>query len=212
VKSLEKINHLLEELEGELVQLNARRAELLNKITKLQQEKDSLIHGKDAPLKTESLPSVTDRSSQEAKITLFRCLFRGREDVFARRFENPKTGKKGYWPVRRKDWINEGGEFLPLTDEVMKNHLSGVDPQDKYGRDFTIGIYPLLLDETCYFLRWILTKQPGKQTLGHFWKRVSFLTYPLHWKNRVRAKADISGSSFLNLFLQPWREKWAPFF
>jgi superfamily II DNA or RNA helicase len=178
VKSLEKINHLLEELEGELVQLNARRAELLNKITKLQQEKDSLIHGKDAPLKTESLPSVTDRSSQEAKITLFRCLFRGREDVFARRFENPKTGKKGYWPVRRKDWINEGGEFLPLTDEVMKNHLSGVDPQDKYGRDFTIGIYPLLLDETCYFLAVDFDKATWQADTGAFLETCKLFNVP----------------------------------
>jgi superfamily II DNA or RNA helicase len=35
---------------------------------------------------------------------------------------------------------------------VVKNHLTGVDPYDHYGRDFTIGVYPMLLDETCYFL------------------------------------------------------------
>jgi superfamily II DNA or RNA helicase/very-short-patch-repair endonuclease len=39
--------------------------------------------------------------------------------------------------------------FLKLTDEVIRWHLSGRDPQ---GRDFIIGIYPMLLDETCFFL------------------------------------------------------------
>jgi superfamily II DNA or RNA helicase len=54
--------------------------------------------------------------------------------------------------VRRDDWVAGDREFSPVTDEVVKNHLLGVDPQDRYGRDFTIGVYPMLTDETCYFL------------------------------------------------------------
>jgi hypothetical protein len=39
------------------------------------------------------------------KIALFRSLFRGREDVLPRRWENPKTGKTGYSPVCRNEWV-----------------------------------------------------------------------------------------------------------
>jgi len=90
------------------------------------------------------------------RIALFRTLFRGREDVYARRWENP-DGRSGYSPAALKDWktINASKpadrkrvdritrKFLPLTDTVVENHLLGKE---------TVGIYPLLLDETCWFL------------------------------------------------------------
>lgn len=41
---------------------------------------------------------------------------------------------------------------MPVTDQVVRNHLQGFDPQDRPGRDFTIGVYPMLADETCWFL------------------------------------------------------------
>ena len=37
--------------------------------------------------------------SLEEKVALFRSLFQGREDVFARRWFSPTTGKSGYQPV-----------------------------------------------------------------------------------------------------------------
>jgi len=96
------------------------------------------------------------------KIDLFRSLFRGREDVYPRRFENPKTGKSGYSPACANEWIRDvcdkrkvrcveclGRQFLPVTEEVIRWHLSGTDDQ---GRDFVAGVYPMLLDETCFFL------------------------------------------------------------
>ena len=36
---------------------------------------------------------VDQTSSSEAKIALFRSLFRGRDDVYPRRFESRKTGR-----------------------------------------------------------------------------------------------------------------------
>ena len=152
MKSIHEIDRRLAELEGELAQLNAQRAEVLKQITELQQDKKQILSETEEPPRTANPLTVTDQSSQEAKIALFRSLFRGREDVYAKRFENLKTGKKGYWPVRLSKWVSEDREFLPLTDRVIENHLSGVDPQDRYGRDFTIGVYPMLPDETCFFL------------------------------------------------------------
>ena len=106
--------------------------------------------------------AVDDRSPPEAKIALFRSLFRGREDVYPRRFESRTSGKSGYSPVCGNEWLRgicekprvkcaacPHQQFLPITDEVIRWHLSG---RDDRGADFVAGVYPMLLDETCFFL------------------------------------------------------------
>ena len=107
--------------------------------------------------------SLVDRaSSPQAKIALFRSLFRGRDDVYARRFESRRTGKSGYAPACANEWVRGVCEkprikcaecpnrrFLPVTDDVIRWHLSGYDPE---GQPFVAGVYPLLQDETCFFL------------------------------------------------------------
>ena len=93
--------------------------------------------------------------SPDEKIRLFRSLFRGREDVYALRWEN-SAGKSGYSPVCGNEWVKPicqkpkikcaqcpHKRLLTLTDAVFYNHLSG--------KSF-VGIYPLLHDDTCYFL------------------------------------------------------------
>jgi hypothetical protein len=103
---------------------------------------------KDAP--------VTNASSPAAKVTLFGSLFRGREDVFPKRWDNTKTGKAGYAPACANEWSPRicgkpkvkcgdcpNRSFLPVTDEVLDGHLRG---------RHTIGVYPMLVDETCWFL------------------------------------------------------------
>jgi superfamily II DNA or RNA helicase/very-short-patch-repair endonuclease len=118
----------------------------------------------DTPVPSPVLPQVgvNQHSPAEAKIALFRSLFRGREDVYPRRFESRKTGRAGYSPACANEWVPGICEkprikcsecphqrFLPVTDEVLRWHLSG---QDDQGRGFVIGVYPMLLDETCFFL------------------------------------------------------------
>jgi len=165
VKSLEEIERLLSEKRDELDKLDTRRADLISEITEIKQAKKAWLETEQNILQPASLASVTNQSSQEAKIDLFRSLFRGREDVYPRRFENVKTGKKGYAPVCHNEWVSGICEkprircedcihrrFLPVTDEVIRNHLLGADPQDTTRRDFTVGVYPMLPDETCWFL------------------------------------------------------------
>jgi hypothetical protein len=108
-------------------------------------------------------PSTVDRrSSSAAKIGLFRSLFRGRDDVYPRRFESQKTAKAGYAPACANEWVRgvcakprikcaecPHRRFLPVTDEVIRWHLSG---QGDDGQPFVAGVYPLLLDETCFFM------------------------------------------------------------
>jgi hypothetical protein len=105
VRSLDEINRRLAETEEELAKLNARRAELLAQVSELQREKASFLPVQETPLQPK-LPPVTNQSSQEAKIALFRGLFRGRDDVYARRFESLKTSKQGYQPVCRNEWAS----------------------------------------------------------------------------------------------------------
>lgn len=105
---------------------------------------------------------LDNHSSPEDKIALFRSLFRGRDDVYSRRFESRRTGKSGYQPACANEWVRDVCEkprakcaecahrrFLPVTDDVIRWHLSG---QDDDGREFVMGVYPMLLDETCFFL------------------------------------------------------------
>ena len=109
-----------------------------------------------------ALLSVNQQSPAESKIRLFRSLFRGREDVYPRRFESRKTGKSGYAPACANEWVRGICEkprikcaecphrrFLPVTDDVIRWHLSGEDAQRQ---PFVAGVYPMLLDETCFFL------------------------------------------------------------
>lgn len=94
VRNLDEINQLLVEIEGELTRITARRSELLRQINELQQEKAAFLPLVKTPLQTSPASIMTEQSSEEVKIALFRMLFRGREDVYAKRFENPKTGKR----------------------------------------------------------------------------------------------------------------------
>ncbi len=87
MRDLDEVNRLLDETERNLAKLSARRDKLLGQLAELRREKASLFNLQEA-LPQPKLPSVTDQSSPEAKIALFRSLFRGREDVYARRFES----------------------------------------------------------------------------------------------------------------------------
>ena len=98
----------------------------------------------------------TTNLSTEQKIQLFRSLFHGREDVYAIRWEG-SHGRQGYSPASKRDWNaynsakpedrkrvdRETRVYLPLTNQSIHDHLAGKQ---------TIGVYPLLPDETCWFL------------------------------------------------------------
>jgi hypothetical protein len=134
-----------------LARLESEKAELeasLNRLLSAQEATDSPPPVSDAP--------VTNASTPAAKIALFRSLFRGRDDVFPKRWENPKTGKAGYAPACANEWAPRicgkpkvkcgdcpHSAFLSVTDNVIDGHLRG---------HHTVGVYPLLMDDTCWFL------------------------------------------------------------
>lgn len=165
VRNPTDIDRMLAAAQEELDRLDSKRKAILEQIDKLKRKRALLVKESSETLDDFDTLTINNQSSEDAKIALFRMLFRGREDVYARRYESIRTGKVGYFPAHRKQWGNrfdgepdarnedlEQREFLPLTDEVIRNHLLGRDLQSQSRREFTIGIYPLLLDETCWFL------------------------------------------------------------
>ena len=121
---------------------------------------------------------MNQRSPAQAKIALFHSLFRGREDVYPQRFESRKTGRAGYSPACGNEWVQGICEkprikcsecphqrFLPITDEVIRWHLCGHDDR---GREFVMGVYPMLRDETCFFLAADFDKATWQEDTGAF--------------------------------------------
>ncbi|MEQ4481415.1 TOTE conflict system archaeo-eukaryotic primase domain-containing protein [Cohnella silvisoli] len=104
----------------------------------------------------ENSASVHQYSKVEEKLAVYRSYFRGRDDVYPVRWSN-KQGKSGYSPACGNEWtpvcqkpkvkcsVCTHQNFLPVTDEAVSKHLDA-------RQDRTIGVYPMLQDETCWFL------------------------------------------------------------
>ena len=131
---------------------------------------------------------ITQQSPPGAKIALFGSLFRGREDVYPLRFESRRTGRAGYQPACGNEWVRglcekprikcmdcPNQRFLRVTDEVIRWHLSG---HDNLGRDFVMGTYPMLQDETCYFLAVDFDRDHWQEDVGAFLETCRRLDLP----------------------------------
>lgn len=99
--------------------------------------------------------SLTKRSPLNERIALFISLFRGRSDVYARQWRG-RDGKIGYSPACRNEWKRGAclkpkakcadcvhADYYPYNADAVFSHLSGQE---------VLGIYPLLLDDTCYLI------------------------------------------------------------
>ena len=134
-----------------------------DELTALRAENTRLIallesHGIEwrPPSKPAAPPAEPSRLSTEEKVALFRRLFRGRTDVYPVRWQSKTTGKSGYAPACANEWRAGVCEkprikcgdcsnrlLIPLSDAVIYNHLAG---------EHTVGVYPLMEDDSCYFL------------------------------------------------------------
>lgn len=137
------------------------RERLLERIKELEAENTELRKrlGEDVASMEKPPMAMLNLSLQE-KMDLFRSLFKGREDVFARRWYSKTSGKAGYQPVCQNEWTPLCNKrtfkcadcpnrlFSPLTDNDIYRHLEGKDAD---GRD-VIGLYVLNEDNTCHLL------------------------------------------------------------
>jgi superfamily II DNA or RNA helicase len=137
-----------------LAQLDRARADALARIDSLRAELEESPPAPPmvAPVSMDEVP----RTPSE-KVSLFRSLFRGRPDVFPTRFVARRTGKPGYAPACANKFkpglcgLRTGGKcgdcsnqaFHPVDDGMVLDHLRG---------RHVMGVYPLLEDETCWFV------------------------------------------------------------
>jgi hypothetical protein len=129
---------------------------------------------------------ISDKSAPEEKIALFRRLFRGREDVYAVRGERPDD-RSGYLPASIRDWKavlsskpsdrkrvdKKTRTLLPVTEEVIRKHLTGEN---------TIGIYPLLPNAPCWFLAVDFDKKGWQLDATAFLATCRGLNGPAAWE------------------------------
>lgn len=148
------------EIPRELALAEARLAELDGERARLQARIDSLraaVLAPELPITVPAPPAsqIPVPRTQAEKVVLFGQLFRGRTDVYPRRWENARTGKSGYSPHCAKEWKRGCGkpkvkcgectnkEFFPVTDRVLYDHLQG---------EIVAGVYPLVDGDRCHFV------------------------------------------------------------
>ncbi len=144
-------------------------------------------HGIEWRLAPPELPSIPRpepvQLSATEKVKLFRQLFQGRTDVYPVRWESKTTGKAGYTPACANEWragicIKPRGKcsdceqrlLIPLTDSVIYDHLAG---------EHTVGVYPLLPDDTCHFLAADFDKQDWREDAQAFVQSCRVLGVPV---------------------------------
>ena len=145
----------------ELLAAIVREQALIGRLEREREEAQARIQSLQAHLEAPAenaacsiSPSAPSTGAE--KVALFRGLFRGRDDVFAKLWVNPRTDRKGYAPACANEWVRGVCEkprvkcsecpnqaFIPMSDQVLLDHLQG---------RHVIGVYPLLEDDTCWFL------------------------------------------------------------
>jgi superfamily II DNA or RNA helicase len=118
---------------------------------------------------------------QQHHIEVYKSLFRARTDLYATRWE--KDGRSGYMPAYEVDWSNyqkhkaQGGSFkdykdkklLPFDSLAIEKHITGKE---------TYGIYPLLEDNTSFFIAVDFDKENWKETIIRLHKTCSTFNLP----------------------------------
>jgi hypothetical protein len=144
-QKIAKVEKQLASLKAQQAQTEATLKSLKNQLAKTAE--------RTAPQSSSATSAVL---TPEEKVALFLHLFRGRDDVYPKLWQNQKSGKKGYSPACANEWVRgvcekprvKCGEcpnqaFMPVSPDVVLSHLQG---------RHVIGVYPMLTDETCWFL------------------------------------------------------------
>jgi len=151
----EEINNRIQQVRDRLLVVERERNELLRQLGDLERQAyldAPPIFG--APLGQPPVMSVP--VTADNRVSLFLTLFRCRESVYPKLWENKKKGTKGYAPVCDNDWASglcnkprvkcsecSHQSFRPLDEAAAKDHLLGKT---------TIGTYAIREDDTCVFL------------------------------------------------------------
>ncbi len=170
------IHEKIQFLENQIQELDRQKVSLQAELKKTQDELQKHPSTPSLPLSSQ----ITNKTfSPEEKIKIFMNLFRGRIDVFPKRWSNAKSGKSGYSLACANEWVRgkcnkpkvkcsqcPNQAFTPVAAEIIRKHLGGEDFAGGK-RDYTIGIYPMLVDDTCWFLAADFDKDKWQQLIFH---------------------------------------------
>jgi len=151
----------LESQNQELLAENKRLRELLGMPEEVEEKETTIPILNFVEAESSTTSSINKYSSPKEKIELYLSLFRGRTDVYAKRCYSKKHDSSYYIPACKNEWARglcdrtrvkckdcKHRDLLPLTPEVIDKHLRN---KDEHGAGI-VGVYPLLPDETCFFL------------------------------------------------------------
>ncbi|MCU7860282.1 MAG: hypothetical protein KZQ86_10750 [Candidatus Thiodiazotropha sp. (ex Lucinoma kastoroae)] len=157
-----KIDQELQSIETRLAALEREKQTLLTKQQALLARQPSI-----ASPATHSIETL----STQQKVELFSRLFRGRNDIYALRWEN-KQGRSGYSLACANEWQQglchkpkiKCGEcsnraFKSIDEKVIYDHLTG---------KHTAGLYPLLNNDHCWLLAVDFDKSDWKLAVAAF--------------------------------------------
>ena len=160
------------------------KKELIHIIENLEKENKELKEKLYGKIEEKELPKESKDISNEEKVKIFMEVFKGRTDLYAKRWTSNKTGKSGYSPVCKNEFsiykcdkprvkCSECPfrELLPLTEDVILKHLKG---------EITIGIYPLLPGDLCNFLAIDFDKGTYEKDVSAFWSICDELDIPVY--------------------------------
>lgn len=173
---------MAESMQPELDQLRRENARLIGLLEARGIAWRSSEHPRTEPPPDSAQSAASAPGSAEQKVALFRCLFRGRDDVYALRWQSNSSGRSGYAPACANEWrpgICEKPriscrdcnhrELLPLSDAAIYGHLAG---------DHTIGLYPLLDNDHCHLLAVDFDEQDWRDDARAFLRSCRELAVP----------------------------------
>jgi superfamily II DNA or RNA helicase len=173
---------MADSMHPELDQLRRENARLIGLL-----EAHGIVWRSSDPPVSEPLPdsaqlAASAPGSAEQKVALFRRLFRGRDDVHALRWQSNSSGRSGYAPACANEWRPgicekpriscrdcQHRELLPLTDAAIYGHLAGVH---------TLGLYPLLENDTCHLVAVDFDEQDWRDDARAFLRSCRELAVP----------------------------------
>jgi hypothetical protein len=142
--------------EARLAEIEIERARIARRIVELKARLSAGTPQASDPREPTLQNTLSSRSTpttSKQKVSLFLELFRGRTDVYPKRWVNTKKGTKGYSPACANEWVRgvcekprvKCGEcpsqaFIPVTEKTIHDHFRG---------RHVIGVYPMLEDEAC---------------------------------------------------------------
>lgn len=142
--------------EANLTTLEQKQQKSRERLATLRAELAAITSAISNPSASATQPSTDIPTTPKEKVSLFRNLFRGRNDVYPLLWVSSQTGRKGYSPACGNEWVRgicekprvkcsecPNQSFLPFGEKVVLDHLQG---------RHSVGVYPMLKDETCWFL------------------------------------------------------------